>query len=196
MDASTGRVQDWVAELVEIEQVPALAMRYRAAHAAKQLAFDAPWTEAILRALETPSYAALAQHEASWISQLLGLSEPEIRRCLDLLDQAGLVRWNGTRYAELKPLTVDTRGGKGALHALKAHWARVAAQRAAEPRKGDLFAYNVMSAATADLERIRALLGEVYREIRAIVAASEPPERVALLNLQLLHWDAAHPLVR
>jgi hypothetical protein len=138
VDASTGRVQDWVAELVEIEQVPALAMRYRAAHAAKQLAFDAPWTEAILRALETPSYAALAQHEASWISQLLGLSEPEIRRCLDLLDQAGLVRWNGTRYAELKPLTVDTRGGKGALHALKAHWARVAAQRAAEPRKGDL----------------------------------------------------------
>jgi hypothetical protein len=196
LDAATGRLPDWVAELVDIERVPALAVRFRAANAAKRLAFDAPWTEAILRTLETPDYAALPRHDTGWIASALELAEPEVSRCIHLIDAAGLATWDGTRYGELRPLTVDTRGGKGALHALKAHWAQVAARRAAQPRKEDLFAYNVLSASHHDLERIRALLQETFREVRAIVAASEPSERVALMNLQLMHFGKAASLRR
>lgn len=63
--------------------------------------------------------------------------------------------------------------------------------RAASPREGDVFAYNVLSASRADLDRIRDVLKNAYREIRAIVAASEPSETAALVNLQLLQWDLA-----
>ena len=38
----------------------------------------------------------------------------------------------------------------------------------------------------ADLRRIRELQKAYYQEVRAIVAESQPVERVALLNLQLL----------
>jgi hypothetical protein len=84
---------------------------------------------------------------------------------------------------------VDTRGGKRALTALKRHWAVVATDRIAEPRTGDLFAYNVLSVSAADLDRVRERLRVAFREIRAIVAASEPSEKVALVNLHLVGWN-------
>jgi hypothetical protein len=46
-----------------------------------------------------------------------------------------------------------------------------------------------MSCSRADYEQIRALLRRTFHEIQSIVAASEPSERVALLNLQLLEFD-------
>ena len=37
-----------------------------------------------------------------------------------------------------------------------------------------------------DYLRVRELLRRAFREVRSIVAASEPTERVALLNLQFI----------
>jgi transcriptional regulator with XRE-family HTH domain len=190
VDAATGRLQDLVAELVDIQSVPALAARYEASQTAKRLAFDAPWTEAILRALETPTYARFEHHDPQWIARILGIEADEVERCLAALLRAGLVNWDGERFDQLRSLNVDTRGGKAALHALKSHWARVAAERAARPKRTDLFAYNVLSASAGDLDKIRAVLVEAFRDIRTIVAASEPPERVALLNIHLIDWTA------
>jgi hypothetical protein len=82
---------------------------------------------------------------------------------------------------------VDTQGGRAALRQLKAHWAGVAARRlTTTSTEADLFAYNVFSASEADFERIREILRAAYREIRSLVAASEPAEVVALINLQSL----------
>jgi len=186
VDAATGRLPDLVAELVPIEAVPALRERHDAAVAAKSLAFDAPWTEAILRLLETP----IGRREGSpnWLARVLGISSSEVTHCLDVLVTAGLVQRKARRYVNVEGLSVDTRGGKEALHALKAHWAGVAADRAVVPRRDDLHAYNVVSVSGPDLLRIHKVLQEAYREIRAIVAASEPSERVALVNIQVLEW--------
>src|SRR4249919_625825 len=52
VDALTGRLPDLVAALVSIDAVPSLAVRHRAMRAARRLAFDAPWTEAVLRVLD------------------------------------------------------------------------------------------------------------------------------------------------
>ena len=49
----------------------------------------------------------------------------------------------------------------------------------------------MFSVSAADLTRIRELLGQTYREIRSIVAGSEPAERVALVNLHLVTWPSA-----
>jgi transcriptional regulator with XRE-family HTH domain len=183
VDVITGRLPDLVAELVSVHDVPALAQRYHVSQAARRVAFDEPWAEAIQRVLETAPCAAGA------IARRLGISAQDEARILALMEAARLVRRRGRLYVPLPPSTVDTRGAKRASQALKQHWAQVAAERAAEPRVGDLFAYNVISVSAADLEQVRARLHATFREIRTIVAASEPTERVALVNLQLIGWN-------
>ncbi len=188
VDAATGRVNDLVAALVPIDQVPALRSRHEAAIAAKRLAFDAPWTEAILRLLETQDYQSVAGDTEHWLSVVLQQPVEVCRQGLGQLSRAGLVDVENDRFVPRQQLSVDTRGGKQALRALKTHWAKVAAERAPNPTPEDVFGYNVISVSEHDLARIREVLGATYREIRAIVAASEPSERVALLNLHLVCW--------
>jgi transcriptional regulator with XRE-family HTH domain len=187
VDVITGRLPDLVAELVSIEEVPALRERYAAAQAARRIAFDEPWSEAILRVLEATDPSS--DQEPGFIAHRLGISLEDEARVLMLLERAGLVQRRADKYVPLRPLTVDTRGGRDALHALRHHWSLVAAGRALAPRRGDVFAYNVLSVSEPDLERIRGLVHTTFREIRAIVAASEPADRVALLNLHLVGWN-------
>ncbi|MDH5675130.1 MAG: DUF4423 domain-containing protein [Myxococcales bacterium] len=189
VDAISGRLPDLVAELVPIAEVPALAARHAAAEAARRLAYDEPWTEAILRVLESPEYRGFPVHLEGYLAARLGLPPELERRALARLEAAGLVRFDGVRYAELRPMTVDTRGRREALYALRSHWSQVAAARAAEPRADDFFAYNVLSVSAEDYARIAELLRASYREIRSIVVSSEPADHVALVNLQLVGWN-------
>lgn len=48
-----------------------------------------------------------------------------------------------------------------------------------------MFSYNLFGVSNADLERIEALQRAYFRELRSIVAQSEPVENVAVVNLQL-----------
>jgi hypothetical protein len=105
-------------------------------------------------------------------------------RCLQKLLRAGVIRRTGARYRTFGSLTVDTRS----VAALKAHWTRIALERIAEPGIDDFFAYNLFSASSQDMDRIRELLRATYRQIRAIVSSTPADERIALFNLQLLHW--------
>ena len=187
LDALTGRLPEWLAELVEIARVPSLLPRFRAMHAAKQLAFEVPWTEAVLRLLETRPYLALARHEPGFLAARLGIERAEEERCLERLLQAEIIVRRRHKYAAKgRRSTVDTRGGDRALHALKRHWTQVAAERLESPRPGDFFAYNVISVSEADLERVRDKLRTTFRELRALVAASEPEEAAALIQLQVV----------
>jgi DNA-binding transcriptional regulator YiaG/DNA-binding transcriptional ArsR family regulator len=186
VDAATGRAPDLVAELVPIDKVPALQGRHQASLAAKRIAFDAPWSEAVLRVLETLARGKRSEPDVDAVVARLGLPREHAERCLELLERAHLVTRHGDRYDGVRELTVDTRGGSDALLATKAHWAHIAAERAREPGSHDLFAYNVFAASEADFERIRAQLRTLFRETRSIIAASSPSQRVALMNLQLV----------
>ena len=88
-----------------------------------------------------------------------------------------------------EPLTVDTQASPDDVRALRAHWARVGLSRVQQPRAEDWLGYNVISTSAHDLERVREVLRRAFREIRAIAAASEPAESVALLNLHLVTWN-------
>jgi transcriptional regulator with XRE-family HTH domain len=125
MDCTTGRLPDLVAELVPIETVPALLDQYQRAASAKRVAFDHPWTEALLRVLESGPYAEL-EHSDELLARCLGVGVDVVRSCLAALRSADLIRWNDERFVVERELTVDTRGGQAALRALKAHWARAA----------------------------------------------------------------------
>jgi Domain of unknown function (DUF4423)/Helix-turn-helix domain len=187
VDVITGRVPDLIAELVPITSVPVLLERYQLSQAVRRIAFEEPWAAAVQRALEAGSSGSRA------IARRLDITEREVLRVLSLLEAAQLVRRAGKTYVPLPPQSVDTRGDPAALTRVKHHWAQVAAARSAEPRPDDFFAYNVISLSATDLGRVRQCLQTAFREARSIVAASEPTERIALINVQLVGWnDESH----
>jgi transcriptional regulator with XRE-family HTH domain len=184
VDAATGRLPDLVAQLVAIDEVPALLERHRASEAARLAAYDAPWTEAVLRVLESTDYRRLSKHEPGWIAQRLGIAIEHEQRSLALLRQLRVVRRSRGLYRPVQDSSVDTRGDAERVNALLEHWSGVGRQRIATRRQHDLFAYNVCSLSHADYERVVTLLRSTFREIRSVLSSSAPAERVALLNLQ------------
>jgi transcriptional regulator with XRE-family HTH domain len=188
VDAITGRLPEWVAELVSIERVPSLVPRFRAAASAKRLAFELPWTEAVLRILETSGYRQQRASRSTYISSCLDIPVPEVERCIQQLQIAGVIERRGAKYILKRQMVVDTQGGQQALHDLKRHWSQVAAERLRAPREADFFAYNLISVSSADLVRVREKLIAAFREIRSLVAASQPEESAALINLQVVSF--------
>jgi hypothetical protein len=176
--------------LVPIAEVRTLKARYEAARAARRAAYEAPWSEAVLRILESPTYQALPKHVDGWIARRLAITGKQERDSLDLLRAAGAIARRRGLYRLREPLSVDTRGDPESVSRLLAHWSEVGHDRIAAPRAADLFAYNVFSLSAADHERVRALLQRTYRELRSLVAASQPGEDILLLNLQLVSWKA------
>ncbi|MBL4632907.1 MAG: DUF4423 domain-containing protein [Kofleriaceae bacterium] len=188
VEALTGRVSDLVAELVSIGDVPSLAAMYSARTAARALAFDEPWTEAILRVLETPAYQNTPEHQVGWIAARLGIAIEVEVRCIDLLVTAGVIAHREGHYQDAGPLSVDTTAHPDMVRGLKSHWTQVAKQRVQNPGERDLLAYNVVSLSKDDYQRVRDLLRSTFREIRTLVAGSSPTDTVALLNVQWIEW--------
>jgi len=189
VEAISGRASDLVQELVPITEVPELLDVARQRAAAKRLAFEEPWSAAMLRVLETSGYQEQGRHEPGYIASRLGLDVEQERAVLGALEAAGVARLRAGRYEVGEPLTVDTQASADDVRKLRAHWARVGLSRVQQPRAEDWLGYNVISTSAHDLERVREVLRRAFREIRAIAAASEPAESVALLNLHLVTWN-------
>jgi transcriptional regulator with XRE-family HTH domain len=189
VDALTGRVEDLVGGLVDIRSVPALADRQRRAHASRRVGLDEPWALPVLLALETRGYAALAAHDDAFLAERLGLTQDRVQSCLARLAAAGIIEKPAEHWVVGGALTIDTSAHPEAGRALKRHWSMVAQDRIGAPRAGDILGYNLFAVSAADLDRIRTLQRQFFREVRGIVAASEPSEAVALLNVQLVTWE-------
>ena len=187
VQAITGRLPDLIGELVPIERVPSLRAQHAQLQAARRLAHDQPWTEAVLRLLETQD-ARATHFDAQQIAERLSISEELVQTCLAQLVSAGIVDRDGSRFRVVDALSVDTK----ALGQLKAHWSDVASERVLAPQCGDVFCYNVLAASEQDVERIRNLLRATYRQIRSIVANTPREEVAAVVNLQLVNWSKPH----
>ena len=185
VDVLTGRVQDLIAELVDVREVPALSERVERAAASRKVGLEEPWALPVLLAIETRGYQALEAHDSAWLARFLGLPEPRVQACVSRLEEAGVIRLRGGHFVSGQPLTIDTRAHPEAGRSLKRHWLMVGMDRVGQPREGDILSYNLFSVSRADLDQIRLLQRSFFREVRGIVAASEPSESVALLNLQL-----------
>jgi hypothetical protein len=188
VEAISGRASDLVQELVPIAEVPELLSVARQRAAAKRLAFEEPWSAAVMRVLETSGYRA-HHDEAGYIAARLGLDANKEHAVLAALEAAGVARLHEGRYEVGEPLTVDTQASPEDVRDLRLHWANVAQTRMQAPRPEDWLGFNVISASAEDLERVRDVLRRAFREIRAIAAASQPAESVALLNMHLVTWN-------
>ncbi|MDD9932919.1 MAG: DUF4423 domain-containing protein [Myxococcales bacterium] len=187
-EATSLRLLDFVALLVDPERLPSVARTWRDLEATRQAAYDEPWTLGVLRALELEDYARLPAHRPGWIAHRIGISEAQEGRCLGLLERSRQIRMVDGRWQLSRVLTVDTRRDSGMARALRAWWTRVALERLEHGADG-IFAYNLAGVSARDYDRLSDLHRAHFRQLRAIVSQSEPVERVVLFNSHLLGLD-------
>jgi transcriptional regulator with XRE-family HTH domain len=187
IEGASVRLVDFVTVFVSPESVPAVQPLFERQDARRRLAFEAPWTQAVLRVLDLAAYKALDRHDDAWVAGRLGIATEEVTTCFELMLAAGQVRREGRRYV-IETMAVDTRRTPEIGRHLKAHWTEVAAERIRVGAPGQ-FSYNVFSVSRADFERIRKLHLDYFHALRAIVAESEPEECVAIANVQLFALD-------
>jgi hypothetical protein len=180
----TGRGHDWVAAFVDIEQIPALLPSYRAAHSAARLVYDQPWAAALRMLIGSDAYRA--DPTEAFLGRALGLSALEVDQAVDALLSAGLVAREHGQLHSLSTFTAAAAASDEDRRSLKAHWSRVALERLDNPRSADLVSLNLMTLSKADLERVRQLQRAYFRELRALVASSEPEETAAVVLMQVI----------
>lgn len=185
IEKSSLRLLDFLASFVDPSTLPSVERAWRELEATRRAAYDVPWTQAVLRALELTEYRALPKHQRGWLAARLGISVDEEQRCLALLARTGQITLRQGRWELRDVLTVDTRRDPESEHRVKRWWGNVALERQERPDSG-LFSYNVFAVSEADLVRIQDLQRAYFRQMRSIIAASEPSERVVLASLQLV----------
>ena len=185
IEATSLRLLDFVAALVDPMQLPSLAAAYRDLVATRRAAHDVPWSQAVLRCLELSDYQALPRHQPGWIGERLGLSLDEETQCLSLLADSGQIRERDGRWQATRVLALDTRRDQESTQALREFWAQTALSAMGEG-KSQVASYNVFGVSDADLQRLRELWASYFRQMRTIIARSEPVEHVVLANFQLV----------
>lgn len=188
VEAATQRLLHFVGVFVDPGRLPSTRAAYRDLQVQEKLAYDLPWSHAILRALELDPYRALTRHEPGFLGGQIGLELEAEERFLEELAAAGQIRWDGTHWTVERVLTVDTRKDPERNRQLKAHWAKVGLERLSSGRahQDALFSFNLFAISEDAFQRIRELHLDYYERVRAIVEQSPSADRVVLLNLQLV----------
>ena len=179
------RLLDFLATLVDVGQMPSLRVEWSQLELARDLAYTAPWSHAVLRVLELEEYRRSPHHVAGFVAERLGISRDEEERCLKLLVQAKHVYLENGCFRIDETRTVDTRRDPVRSRQLRAFWSHVAAERLTAGADGE-FAFNLFGVSSADLERLRNLQRDYFLELRSIVARSTRVEHVVLTNIQLV----------
>lgn len=187
LEAATFRALDFVAGFTDPAKLPSVADEWRALEAARNVAYDVPWSPAVLRVLELADYGKLKRHRSGWIAARIGITEEEEALCLSALLAARQVRLERGRYVIDRTRTVDTRADPKRSREVRAHWLDVAKKRLERGVPG-IFGYNVMSLSIADLDRLRELHVAYFQDMQALVADSKS-ECVVLFNTQLFRLD-------
>jgi transcriptional regulator with XRE-family HTH domain len=192
VESASLRLLDFLACFVDPGTLPSLAVPWRNLENARRAAFEMPWSHAVLRVVELTEYRKLRRHRPGFIAERLNISREEEARCVDLLLETGQLRREGPRLRPGASLTVDTRGDRQRSQQMKAFWTSVALQRLQAGEEGT-FSYNQFSVSRADFAKIQELFRSYFRELRRIVAASEPAECIVLSNVHLLELGPKPP---
>lgn len=194
VDVLSLRLLDFIAAIVDPSLLPSASEAWARLQAARGTAYDAPWSHAVLRAIEIEGYQQLNRHVPGWLATRVGIARTQEDEALSLLEAAGQIRLVGGRWEVIDAHLVDTRHERMQARRQKEFWAQVAVDRLCAGVEG-VFSYNLFAVSKADLERIAALQRAYYRDLRAIVEQSRPTECVALAthNLVELGEPPSHP---
>jgi transcriptional regulator with XRE-family HTH domain len=184
IEALTFRAIDLVTALAPPAKLPEIEAAWRELRTRREVAFTHPWSQAILRQLETRAYRRLAHPRTGWLAERLRITPEEEEASLAALSAAGLVRRDGRRWVT-EPVAVDTSMATDEeRRRLKLHWIDAGRDRL-EAGSDGLFSWSVLAVSREDYERIRALHVRYMQALRQIVDASQPSEVVASVNAQL-----------
>jgi transcriptional regulator with XRE-family HTH domain len=187
VEVASLRLLDFLALFVDPEQLPSVRTRWLAMQRARTLAYDAPWTQGVLRALELRVYRQ-RPHDSAWLGQRLGVNAVEIDGCLAQLASSRQIRWDGQHWQLETVRALDLGRDRVRSQRLRAWWGKVGVARAEMGCPG--MVYNLFSVSRADLARLRLLQKQYLSELRGIVTESEPVECVVLAADLLIDLDA------
>lgn len=173
--------------------LPSLRQAQEELDARRDVAFTHPWSQAVLRLLETERYRKLPRHRRGWIARHLGISVDEEARCIEALQSAALIHREKGRFVT-KAIAVDTSTATLAQRqSLKLHWADLGRQRIVDRADG-YYSWSIMALSQRDFEQLRANHVRYMQSMRQIVDASTPSEVVAVANVQLFSLGNPAPL--
>jgi hypothetical protein len=184
VECASLRLLDFLACFSNPAKLPSVAGAWQALENARRAVYELPWSHAVLRVIELEAYRSLKRHRPGFIADWLQIPREEEERCVALLLESGQIKKERGRLVPGAALTVDTRGDPERSRRVKAWWADVARERLLRGVDGT-FSYNLFSVSRADLERIQELHRAYFRELRRIVADSEPSECIALATVHL-----------
>jgi transcriptional regulator with XRE-family HTH domain len=184
VEVTTLGVYDFLAAYVNPSDLPEAKEGYELLSAARESARQKPWSHAIVHMVELPSYQALPKHEPGWFASRLGITTQDEMDCLQLLVKMGQLYENAGLYRSTRTIAVDTRRDPEATRQLASFWMKEGAERVLKPGNGR-FAFNTFAINARDLVRVKELQSEYFRQLRALVADSQPAEAVAVATFQL-----------
>jgi transcriptional regulator with XRE-family HTH domain len=191
IDATTHRLVEFVAVFADPEALQSVSEVSRDLVAQRRIAYELPWSHAVLRALELDEYRRLPGHVPGVVARSIGISVAEETRLLAALGKARLIRRRRGKWGLSRVLTLDTRTDPERDRRLKEHWAEVGLDRLRRgPRSSDAYhSYNLFAVSHADFARVRELHVEYFQRVRRIIAESSLAERVVLLLQELVPLD-------
>jgi DNA-binding transcriptional regulator YiaG len=195
VDVASHRLLDFVALLADPASLPSAAEPWRKLEASRRAAYDLPLSQLVLRALELADYRALPAHVPGWIAQRLGIAPDVEAQSLRLLEQGGHVQLHEDRYVVTSVDVIDLRRDAERAWHSRGVWTDLARERLAVRAAGN-YSYNVFGVSERDLERIRELQARHFRELRDLIASSQPVERVVLTIQHLIPLDQPLEKVR
>jgi transcriptional regulator with XRE-family HTH domain len=191
LDRCSLRLLEFVALFVDPAELPMTRDAYDVAQGRQRLAYELPWSNAVMHALELAAYRRLPRHRPQVLAEHLGLPVAEVAALLARLAQDRLIEMRDGLWREVRVLSVDTRSDFERNRALKQHWAAVAAERLSQHQAQDrsLFSYNVFPISHADFEALRELHIDYYQRVRQLVARASGADHVVVMNAQLFTLD-------
>lgn len=189
VEASSRRLLDLVALLAPPDQLPSVARRWRQLELARQVAYDNPWSHAVLRALELDGQPAGSAQKA-WLAGRLGISLATVEQNLAVLLATGQVVKQGRRYVPVRVMAVSTGNSPALARKLKVEWAHAAVARLEQGDPG-YFGYSLFAVSRTDMAVLRDLHAEYVRAMQQVITRSSPSDCVGLFCVQLLDLASA-----
>jgi transcriptional regulator with XRE-family HTH domain len=187
---STQRLLDFVSLFVAPESLSSTRKAWSDLQAQLHVAYEVPWSHAVLRVLETDAYRSLRHHRSGYIAEQLGISIDQERESIAELLAAKQIRRTKRGLALTRVMTVDTSRDQARNRVLKAHWAEHGL-RCLQNGADGIYSYNLFVVSERDYAQLKRLQVDHFEQMRAIIAKSEPGERIVLANVQLIPLNQA-----
>jgi hypothetical protein len=180
---STHRLVDFLDPFTRSKPLASLAAERERVHAARRVAERFPMSQVLLRCLEFES--GNADPQGRGFAERLGVTPTQEAEMLALLEATGQIQKHEGRWRLLGMSPLNMRLHQETAHLHRAYWADVARKRAPTAQDG-LCAYNVCGVSREGFKELRRLQREYLQKARALIEKSEPVERVALLQVNLV----------